>query len=95
VDNCRECYDWGFAWEAEKAGVDIADFPCVHVAYYNEVLRRRSRRDMHPFNDPDVLIWRFDNGDFGLPVRDGGPSMVVIKHCPWCGTELKQGGGLR
>jgi hypothetical protein len=40
-------------------------------------------------DDPDVVVVydpRFD--EYGLPVRDGGASMVVIGYCPWCGGRL-------
>ena len=26
--------------------------------------------------------------EYGIPVRDGGSSYVVIHHCPWCGHVL-------
>jgi hypothetical protein len=38
---------------------------------------------------PDVLVVydpRFD--EFGLPIRDGGDSVMIIQFCPWCGTRL-------
>ncbi|MET7424199.1 hypothetical protein [Dactylosporangium sp. NPDC005555] len=40
-------------------------------------------------DDPDVVVVydaKFD--EYGLPVRDGGASMVVIGYCPWCGGRL-------
>ncbi|MEV0560218.1 hypothetical protein [Dactylosporangium sp. NPDC050588] len=42
-------------------------------------------------DDPDVVVVhdaRFD--EYGLPVRDGGTSMVVIGYCPWCGGRLPE-----
>jgi hypothetical protein len=26
--------------------------------------------------------------EFGVPIRDGGSSFLVMKYCPWCGKEL-------
>jgi hypothetical protein len=26
--------------------------------------------------------------EYGLIVHDGGPSYVLISHCPWCGAAL-------
>jgi len=43
----------------------------------------------NPFECPDSLIaynQAFDQ--FGLIVHDGGSSVVVIRHCPWCGVRL-------
>ena len=26
--------------------------------------------------------------EYGLLIHDGGASMLLISHCPWCGTKL-------
>lgn len=47
--------------------------------------------DADPWDDPDVVVVytaKFD--EYGLPVKDGGTSMVVIGYCPWCGARLPQ-----
>jgi hypothetical protein len=47
--------------------------------------------EMHPdLSDcPDSLIVRLgEPGSFGLRVHDGGTSVVRIRYCPWCGTDL-------
>ncbi|WP_432829202.1 DUF6980 family protein [Dactylosporangium sp. CA-092794] len=44
-----------------------------------------------PWDDPDVVVVylpKFD--EYGLPVRDGGASVIVIGFCPWCGARLPQ-----
>ena len=28
---------------------------------------------------------------FGIRVHDGGSSVIEIRYCPWCGTELRSG----
>lgn len=42
-----------------------------------------------PFECPDSLI-AYNEGlnQFGLIVHDGGASVVLIRHCPWCGAGL-------
>ncbi len=35
-----------------------------------------------------VYLPYFD--EYGLPLRDGGTSMILVQHCPFCGTELPQ-----
>lgn len=37
---------------------------------------------------PDVIITE-KNKVFGIIIHDGGPSFIKIKHCPWCGQNLK------
>ena len=28
--------------------------------------------------------------EYGIPVLDGGTSMIVIRFCPWCGADLPE-----
>ncbi len=49
------------------------------------------RCDQHPapHDCPDVFVIynaRFD--EYGMPVRDGGWSSVLMRFCPWCGTAM-------
>lgn len=47
--------------------------------------------DQHdsPFECPDVALVHNDLfGEYGIPIRDGGPSYLLISHCPWCGATL-------
>ena len=83
LDSCAECTDWYMKKMLEQRNVDISEYPCVHVAYY-------STSDCG-HDDPwecDVVLIR-SAAQFGLPVRDGGRSVVRISHCPWCGTNVK------
>jgi Domain of unknown function (DUF6980) len=84
MHGCASCSKWYMAQQAIEAGQDVKAFPCVHLAYY-------SRLDCEQHDDPqecpDVLIVKTQDG-FGIPVRDGGHSLVAIKFCPWCGTAI-------
>ena len=47
--------------------------------------------DQHPtpFDCPDtVLVYNEPFDEYGIPVRDGGESYVMVTHCPWCGVML-------
>jgi hypothetical protein len=51
--------------------------------------------DQHadPFECPDTLIvFHEPFGEYGLPIRDGGPTYLLISHCPFCGTKLPESG---
>ena len=40
-------------------------------------------------DNPDAIIKyipKFD--EYGIPIYDGGTSMIGINYCPWCGTKL-------
>jgi hypothetical protein len=42
-----------------------------------------------PFACPDALLHYADRFDeYGLIVHDGGASSILIRFCPWCGSEL-------
>lgn len=44
-----------------------------------------------PFDCADSLVVYNEIFDeIGLVVHDGGPSYVLIAHCPWCGTRLPE-----
>jgi Domain of unknown function (DUF6980) len=36
---------------------------------------------------PDSLVTRWDSGDYGLRIHNGGTAVVLIDYCPWCGTR--------
>ena len=41
------------------------------------------------YDCPDVLIDYLPQFDeYAIIVHDGGPSVVTIQFCPWCGTRL-------
>jgi hypothetical protein len=47
--------------------------------------------DEHPdrHDCPDCLIdYRPRQNRYGLIVHDGGTSVIEIRFCPWCGSEL-------
>ena len=49
--------------------------------------------DMHtePFDCPDVpLVFHEIFGEYGIRIRDGGASYLLIAHCPWCGDSLPE-----
>ncbi len=51
--------------------------------------------DMHdePFDCPDVpLVFHEIFGEYGIPIRDGSASYLLISHCPWCGAGLPESG---
>lgn len=43
------------------------------------------------FACPDMLMaYSAAFNEYGVIVHDGGPSMVVIGHCPFCGATLPE-----
>lgn len=84
MNACEDCGDWYQLKQVESWGADVSQYPCVHVAY-NSVMH--CTQHDNAWECPDTALVRV--GDvFGIPVRDGGPSFLQIKHCPWCGIRL-------
>jgi hypothetical protein len=54
-------------------------------------LRHDCDQHADPFSCPDtLLIYHEIFDEIGLPIRDGGPSYLVISHCPFCGSKLPE-----
>lgn len=46
-----------------------------------------------PFECPDVaLVHHQIFGEYGIPIRDGSGSYLLITYCPWCGAKLPESG---
>lgn len=84
LNACTKCCDWYQLKQVESWGADPSKYPCVHVAYHSAM-----HCDQHKdaWECVDTALACIDNV-FGIPVRDGGPSFIEIKYCPWCGIEL-------
>jgi len=81
---CHSCGEWDILNRVQNRGVDLASYPCVHVAYHST-----QTCDIHSdaWECPDMTLV-CTAGGFGIPVRDGGTSVIRIKYCPWCGINL-------
>jgi len=85
--SCKACSDATLAATLEARGVDVARYPCVHMAQYAEF-----HCDQHP--DPkdchDATI-KYDEifDEYSIPHGDG-VSQLTISNCPWCGTKLPE-----
>jgi hypothetical protein len=46
--------------------------------------------DIHAdrFDCGDCLIHKYEDGEYGIIIHDGGGSAVIICFCPWCGAGL-------
>ena len=64
---------------------DVADSCCDDMRYH---ATQTCPDHADPFDCPDRVVVRSANGDYGLPIHDGGSSVIGIDHCPWCGTRL-------
>jgi hypothetical protein len=83
---CAACQAWSLAEQLLARGVDPARYPCAHIA---EQVTHRCPQHPDPRDCPDVLVLPAA-GAYGLPIRDGGAAVSLIRYCPWCGTRLPE-----
>ncbi len=64
----------------------MRDYCCERLG---SAVEHRCEQHPDPFDCPDHLIWRSEDGSsLGLIVHDGGGSYVQISYCPWCGSQV-------
>jgi hypothetical protein len=57
----------------------------------DKALNHSCEQHKDPWDCPDtVLIYHEPFNEYGIPIRDGGMSYLIIDHCPWCGTRLAE-----
>lgn len=81
-----EFYEWTLSQYLEEVNFDYSDYCCVTLAYHISKSLNDSGEIQH--EDFDVIINKWNDGSFGIPIHDGGSSIVKINFCPWCGTKL-------
>ena len=84
LHDCESCSDWHLEQAVLKRGHKPTDYPCIHIAYY---VTETCEKHSNPWECPDILLVKSSHG-YGMPIRDGGTSMVNIDYCPWCGTKI-------
>lgn len=74
-----------YAW---RAPAPEAQFCCAEMA---AALAHDCTQHADPFDCPDtVLVHNPLFEEYGMPIRDGGMSYLVVSHCPWCGARLPE-----
>lgn len=81
---CLACREWNLVKQVQERGIDLSDYPCVHVAYHSTYI---CEQHTDAWECPDMTLVR-TSGGFGIPIRDGGSSVIRIEFCPWCGVSL-------
>jgi hypothetical protein len=82
------CYNWATAEKLKAQGFDYESYCCLMLA--DKVYQSLDEDGEIKYDDPEVIINKWDEGLYGIPVHDGSASMVVINYCPWCGSKLSK-----
>lgn len=82
------CYNWATAEKLKNKGFNYESFCCMMMA--DKVFESLDEEGEIKYDDLEVIINKWDEGFYGIPVHNGGATMVVINYCPWCGTRLSK-----
>ena len=82
-----EFSNWVLIQEMEKDGFDYSSYCCVTMAHH--IYDSIDDDGEIKYDDHDIIINKWKDGTFGIPIHDGGSSIVKINFCPWCGENLK------
>ncbi|QCR24385.1 hypothetical protein [Pontibacter sp. SGAir0037] len=84
----EECYNWATAEKLKSKGFDYESYCCLMMA--DNVYSSLDDAGEIRYGDPSVIINKWDEGLYGIPIHDGGSSMVLIHYCPWCGKKIAE-----
>jgi hypothetical protein len=84
----QEFHNWVLKCDLEKKGFNDKDYCCLVMA--NNISESLDENQEIKQHDHDVIMNKWKNGTFGIPIHDGGSSVVKINFCPWCGVNLKK-----
>jgi len=55
---------------------------------FKEKLNWKCDQHSDPYDCADAILVEQKVHGFGIPIHDGGSSMIKISFCPWCGSRL-------
>jgi hypothetical protein len=76
--------EWYLKQQIKKSKVKVGRHCCTKMTFY--LTCDKPTKQINP--DAIIRFWRKAK-TYGIPVHDGGSSIIVIGFCPWCGTALK------
>jgi hypothetical protein len=84
----KEFFKWVAIQDFKNAGFDYKKMCCRKMAdRIFEGLHKNGNMDL---DNKDVVMRKWPDGTFGIPIQDGGAAIIKIKFCPWCGKKLKK-----
>lgn len=83
----QDFQDWILIQKFEHAGFNYTKFCCLEMS--DKIFESKDDKGNIKYGNVDVIINQWKDGTFGIPIHDGGSSIIEINFCPWCGTNLK------
>lgn len=86
INESKECSGWYLKYEMDRKGFDYSKYCCLDIAMH--ISDGISENGEIIYDNVDIIIREWDDGTIGIPIHDGGESMIEIKYCPFCGKKL-------
>lgn len=81
LDNNEDFKEWYLIQKLEKENFNYQKYCCLTMA--NQIFTSTKEGS-------DAVIYIKSDGSFHIPIHDGGPSLIAINNCPWCGNKLRK-----
>ena len=78
--------NWVLKKKLKENDFDFSEFCCVKMA--SHIFDSFNEFGEIKYEDHDIIMNKWEDGTFGIPIHDGGSSVIKINFCPWCGTKL-------
>ncbi|HZV68682.1 MAG TPA: hypothetical protein VFG10_04030 [Saprospiraceae bacterium] len=85
IHSNRECSDWYMTSTLQERKFDYTKHCCLMMA-----LQISQPNTMPDGKDDHDIIMNYNEifDEYGIPIYDGGTSVLQIMYCPWCGNKL-------
>ncbi|MGV3538603.1 MAG: DUF6980 family protein [Rufibacter sp.] len=83
----KEFQGWVLEEKLKQKQFDYHQFCCLIMA--DKIYESLDESGEIKYDEVDVVMNKWENGTFGIPIHDGGTSIIEINYCPWCGKSLK------
>ncbi len=86
LNNSKECSNFYLRQEMEKKQFDYSKYCCLDIAsHISDGVDKNGEID---YDNVDIILREWEDGTIGIPIHDGGASMIEIHFCPFCGKKL-------
>ena len=81
-------YEWTLKEKFAKSKFNYSEYCCLEMA--NKIMDSIDKSGEIKYGNVDVIMHKWVDGTYGIPIHDGGSSIIEIKFCPWCGNKIKR-----
>ena len=84
----KDYFEWTLKDNLLKAKFNFSQFCCMTMA--SRIFESLDAHGEIETKNKDVVMRKWKNGTYGIPIHDGGSSIIKINYCPWCRNKLKK-----